>query len=217
MKEQAPAARKAAPGKLSRRVSPPPAAPDAAGLFDRVATIPGPAEPQPGAARNRISALSLVVYPVGKELSPLKSQPAAEELAGTQNLPPMAEESRCPFHSTLSWSHYGALLSVEKPELTSTTVLEYLGIPRSPRLQESTLEQAIMDHIHHPDHKVPGDNPTIGLIRCSENNETIARYSVLHEYQQLFASKYRLHLPSEEELAAELKREIHIIGVRRSE
>lgn len=57
-------------------------------------------------------------------------------------------------------------------------------------------------------HKVEGDNPTIGLILCSEKNETIARYSVLKESQQLFASKYRLYLPTEEELAKELKREI---------
>lgn len=53
-----------------------------------------------------------------------------------------------------------------------------------------------------------GDNPTIGLILCTEKTETIARYSVLKESQQLFASKYRLHLPTEEELAAELKREV---------
>ncbi len=57
-------------------------------------------------------------------------------------------------------------------------------------------------------HKVAGDNPTVGLILCSQKNETIARYSVLQESQQLFASKYRLHLPTEEELADELKREI---------
>ena len=212
MKEKAPAARKASPGKLSRRVAPPPDAPDAAGLFNRVAAIPGPAEPQPAAARNRISALSSIVYPAGKELSPPISQPAADELAGPQDLPPMAGELPCPFHPNLSWSHYRALLSVKKPELTSTTVLEYLGIPRWPRLKESTLEQAIMDHIHHPNHEVAGGKPTIGLILCSVKNETIARYSVLHENQQLFASKYRLHLPSEEELAAELKREIHMIG-----
>jgi len=54
----------------------------------------------------------------------------------------------------------------------------------------------------------PDDNPTIGLILCSEKNQTIARYSVLKESRQLFAKKYRLQLPSEDELAAELKREI---------
>jgi YhcG PDDEXK nuclease domain len=57
-------------------------------------------------------------------------------------------------------------------------------------------------------YKVAGDNPTIGLILCTEKSQTIARYSVLQESQQLFASKYRLHLPTEEELAAELKREV---------
>jgi predicted nuclease of restriction endonuclease-like (RecB) superfamily len=157
--------------------------------------------------------------------------------------------------------------------LKSSTVLEFLGLPNSPRLHESKLEQAIMDNLQtfllelgrgfsfvarqkrlvfdddeffvdlvfynyllkcfvlidlkmgkltHQDvgqmdsyvrmyedlHKVAGDNPTIGLILCSQKNETIARYSVLKESRQLFASKYRLHLPTEEELATELKREI---------
>jgi predicted nuclease of restriction endonuclease-like (RecB) superfamily len=56
-------------------------------------------------------------------------------------------------------------------------------------------------------YKVEGDNPTIGLILCSEKNEAIARYSVLNESKQLFASKYLTYLPSEKELQKELKRE----------
>lgn len=52
-----------------------------------------------------------------------------------------------------------------------------------------------------------GDNPTIGLILCAKKNETIARYSVLKDNKQLFASKYMLYLPTEKELALELKRE----------
>ncbi len=51
------------------------------------------------------------------------------------------------------------------------------------------------------------DNPTIGLILCADKDETIVQYSVLKESEQLFASKYRLHLPSEEELVAEIDRE----------
>ncbi|PCK08288.1 MAG: hypothetical protein COA42_09880 [Alteromonadaceae bacterium] len=51
------------------------------------------------------------------------------------------------------------------------------------------------------------DNPTIGLILCSERNNTVAKYSVLNESQQLFASKYLTELPSEEELKQELERE----------
>ncbi len=54
------------------------------------------------------------------------------------------------------------------------------------------------------------DNPTIGLILCSDKDETVVRYSVLSESQQLFASKYRLILPSEEELRDELERR-HIL------
>ena len=237
-------------------------------------------------------------------------------------------EALPPFHPTLSWSHYRAIMRVDKPEarefyeqeavaagwnvrelerqihsfyyerllasrdkkgmlreqrqatpydpagiLKSSAVLEFLGLPDSPRLHESDLEQAIMDNLQtfllemgrgfsfvarqkriafeddeffvdlvfynyllkcfvlidlkigkltHQDigqmdsyvrlyedlFKVEGDNPTIGLILCSAKNETIARYSVLKESRQLFARKYRLHLPTEDELAAELKREI---------
>lgn len=51
------------------------------------------------------------------------------------------------------------------------------------------------------------DNPTIGLILCSERNNTVAKYSVLNESKQLFASKYLTELPSEEELTRELERE----------
>lgn len=59
--------------------------------------------------------------------------------------------------------------------------------------------------------KTDGDNPTIGLILCTEKDETIARYSVLEESRQLFASKYRLILPTEEELKVELEREKRLI------
>jgi predicted nuclease of restriction endonuclease-like (RecB) superfamily len=55
--------------------------------------------------------------------------------------------------------------------------------------------------------RLDSDNPTIGLILCSEKNEAVARYSVLHESEQLFASRYRFTLPSEEELQMELRRE----------
>lgn len=51
------------------------------------------------------------------------------------------------------------------------------------------------------------DNPTIGIILCADKDETIVQYSVLKENEQLFASKYRTILPSEEELKAELQRE----------
>jgi predicted nuclease of restriction endonuclease-like (RecB) superfamily len=51
------------------------------------------------------------------------------------------------------------------------------------------------------------DNPTLGLILCSERNEAVAKYSLLTDSQQLFASRYRAFLPTEAELQAELQRD----------
>ncbi len=45
------------------------------------------------------------------------------------------------------------------------------------------------------------DNPTIGIILCTDKSETMVKYSVLKENKQLFASKYKTVLPTEEELA----------------
>jgi len=59
-----------------------------------------------------------------------------------------------------------------------------------------------------------GDNPTIGLILCAKKNETIVRYSVLNNSKQIFASKYMLYLPTEEELRRELERERQLIEER---
>ena len=51
------------------------------------------------------------------------------------------------------------------------------------------------------------DNPTVGLILCTDKDHTVVKYSVLNESRQLFASKYSLYLPSEEELRIEIERE----------
>ena len=53
----------------------------------------------------------------------------------------------------------------------------------------------------------PDDNPTVGIILCTQKDASIVRYSVLHENEQMFASRYKLVLPSEDELRAELGRE----------
>ena len=59
--------------------------------------------------------------------------------------------------------------------------------------------------------KQPGDNPTIGLILCSNKNEAMVKYTLLNDSKTLFASKYKLYLPSEEELKKELTRERELI------
>ena len=55
--------------------------------------------------------------------------------------------------------------------------------------------------------RAPDDNPTVGIILCAGKDTAVVRYSVLHENEQLFASKYKLVLPSEDELRAELEKE----------
>jgi len=160
--------------------------------------------------------------------------------------------------------------------IKSPYVLEFLGLPDSPNLHESTLEQAIVDnlqvfllelgkgfsfvarqkHIRFDDDdfyidlvfynfmlkcfllidlkigklthrdvgqmdgyvrlfedrfKVPGDNPTIGLILCTDKGEAVAKYSVLNENRQIFASEYLKFLPSEEQLQREIARERKLI------
>lgn len=55
-----------------------------------------------------------------------------------------------------------------------------------------------------------GDNPTIGLLLCSETSEDIAKYSVLHDNKQLFQAKYLTFLPSEDELRREIEHQKEI-------
>lgn len=104
-------------------------------------------------------------------------------------------------------------------------VLDFLDLKNYPALRESDLEQALIDlkigKLTHGDvgqmdsyirtfdalYKNTDDNPTIGIILCSQKNEAIVKYSVLNDAQQVFASKYRLTLPTAEELQREIEEE----------
>lgn len=55
--------------------------------------------------------------------------------------------------------------------------------------------------------KAEDDNPTIGIILCSDKKDTIVKYSVLNDNKNLFASKYQLYLPTEEELVREIEKQ----------
>ncbi len=65
---------------------------------------------------------------------------------------------------------------------------------------------------HYEDRfKIPGDNPTIGLLLCSDKSEAVAKYSILNESKQIFASKYLPNLPTEKQLQQEIARERRLI------
>ena len=109
-------------------------------------------------------------------------------------------------------------------------ILEFLNLGNIPKLTEKGLETALIDKLQAfllelgkgfafvaRQKRIPTENKNFYidlvfyniLLKCSEKDEAVVKYSVLEDSQQLFASKYKLYLPSEEELARELKREVN--------
>ena len=62
--------------------------------------------------------------------------------------------------------------------------------------------------------RTDGDNPTLGIILCSQTSKDIARYSVLHDSKQLYMAKYLTYLPSEEELKKEIEAEKEVFELQ---
>ena len=62
--------------------------------------------------------------------------------------------------------------------------------------------------------RVEGDNPTLGIILCSNTDEDVARYSILHDNDRLFATKYKLYLPSDEVLRREIETQKELYEMR---
>jgi hypothetical protein len=104
-----------------------------------------------------------------------------------------------------------------------------------PALYEKDLEQGLLDQLQtfllelgkgfafvarqkhlrvfDEQHRQEGDNPTLGLILCSERNAAVAKYSLLADKAQLFASKYQAVMPTEAELQAELERDRALLEI----
>lgn len=169
---------------------------------------------------------------------------------------------------------------VQKPVdvFKDPVVMEFLGLPESPKLVESDLEQALIDNLQffllelgkgfafvarqerltldgdhfyidlvfyhtilkcyvlidlktgkltHQDlgqlqlyvnyydreRRIEGDGPTLGLILCTDKNDAVVRYTLgANQRKTIFASRYKLHLPSEAELRAELRREVRMLS-----
>ena len=56
-----------------------------------------------------------------------------------------------------------------------------------------------------------GDNPPIGIVLCADKSESVVKYTLPENETQIFASKYKLYLPSEEELLRELNQEYQVL------
>jgi len=65
--------------------------------------------------------------------------------------------------------------------------------------------------------RTEGDNPTVGILLCADTDEDIARYSILHGNEQLFATKYKTYLPTDEELRAEIETQKRLFYLQQEE
>ena len=88
--------------------------------------------------------------------------------------------------SELSWTHYRLLMRVENENA------------REFYMQEAYYERELMNE---------GDNPPIGIVLCADKSESVVKYTLPENETKIFASKYKLYLPSEEELLRELNQE----------
>lgn len=109
----------------------------------------------------------------------------------------------------LSWSHYMLLLSVtdEKARLwyANEAFAETWSV-RTLTYQTALTLKKMYDELK----RTEGDNPTMGLILCSQTSADIARFSILKENKQLFQAKYLTFLPTEEQLRQEIERQKEI-------
>lgn len=111
----------------------------------------------------------------------------------------------------LSWSHIRRILSVSDPNAR----LWYLKTADKDMWSFRALDRNISTqyyerrYVRMYDDLIKGsdDAPTIGVLLCTDTDNTIARYSVLHDNNQLFAAKYMTYMPTEEELRNEIEQQ----------
>jgi predicted nuclease of restriction endonuclease-like (RecB) superfamily len=109
---------------------------------------------------------------------------------------------------TLDGSHFYADLVFYHVILKCYVIIDI----KTQKLTHGDLGQMLL-YVNYFDQEVitEGDNPTIGLVLCTEKSDAMVKYTLGDKAKQIFASKYQFHLPTEEELEMELKREIQEI------
>lgn len=115
----------------------------------------------------------------------------------------------------LTWTHYRLLSKVENEPARLFYRDEAIASQWSTRQLELQIHSFYYERYYEDRVRATDDYPTIGIILCSEKDAAVVKYSILEESRQLFASKYKLYLPTEEELARELKREMDEIWIEK--
>lgn len=142
----------------------------------------------------------------------------------------------------LSWTHYRLLLKVERPDVRKFYMEECIAgtwgtrqLERQinsfyyERLLASRDRKLVRNEIHDLEQNstpediinyytremmTEGDSPPLGIILCSDKSDAVVRYTLPEGNKQIFASRYKLYLPSEEELAAELTKERRMLEMK---
>ena len=155
---------------------------------------------------------SAIPRPMGAELGlpPNPNQPDTKLTSAKKSYPAGTEFPQS-FSPQLSWSHYRALMRVENREARDFYEREAIVGGWDKRTLERQIQSYYYERMFDGLFVAPDDNPSIGLILCTEKNETVARYSVLNDRKQIFASKYMLYLPTEEQLRLEIEKERRLI------
>lgn len=109
---------------------------------------------------------------------------------------------------TLDGKHYYADLVFYHTVLKCNIIVDL----KTRELTHADLGQMLL-YVNYYDKEclTEGDNPTLGLVLCTEKSDTMVKYLLDDKAKKIFASKYQLHLPTEAELTAELKRELKIL------
>ena len=89
--------------------------------------------------------------------------------------------------------------------LTRSFVL--IDLKTGPLTHQDLGQMQMYVHYYQREVATPDENSPIGIVLCTDKNEAVVRYTLPEDNQQIFASRYKLYLPSETELAAELQRE----------
>jgi predicted nuclease of restriction endonuclease-like (RecB) superfamily len=89
--------------------------------------------------------------------------------------------------------------------LTRSFVL--IDLKTGPLTHQDLGQMQMYVHYYQREIAAPDENPPIGIVLCTDKNEAVVRYTLPEDNQQIFASRYKLYLPTETELATELQRE----------
>ena len=129
----------------------------------------------------------------------------------------------------LTWTHYRLIMTVENERARTYYILDnenfYIDLVfyhrlarcfvlidlKTGKLTHQDLGQMQMYvHYYQREMMADGENPLIGLVLCADKSEAVVKYTLPENNTQIFASRYRLHLPTEEELTRKIMREREI-------